>query len=696
MAGGTAEAKRILLGMRDSAERRELATWLAAEGYHVGHCADEAGLAQRIDATVHVVILADELAAGPLDEVSAALERLPAGSAIPFILLSRNAEPHAALKARLPPTINDFVVLEEPVGPATLLSCLATCMRLRQHQRAHHAEATERADQRTRFERLIENLPIGVCFIDADGNTLLSNPKYDEYVPNRKIPSTAPERARRWVGLDSHGQVIPPSQYVGARALRGEQVNGQDYRYYPEEGGERWLRLSGVPLYDHAEQSMGAAVVIIDVDAERRNEVMLRQFNHALEHEVDLRTQALQEALDRLTVEIQERNHAEELLRHSQKMEAVGQLTGGIAHDFNNMLTGIIGALDLIRMRLDAGRPDDLPRYLDAAHGSAQRAAALTQRLLAFSRRQSLQTRPTEVNALIKAMADLLQRSLSETTGFELELDEAAGLALADPNQLENALLNLTLNARDAMPGGGTLRIETSRLRIDAEQAAQHAVPADEYVRLRVIDTGAGIAPGLLDKVFEPFFTTKPLGQGTGLGLSMVYGFVRQSGGFVSVDSRLGQGTVIALHLPAAAADVREVPASREPRKASAGDGQSILIVEDDDAVRLLLQTALEDLGYQVHLAADSQRALSLAARLDSLDLLLSDVGLPGLNGRQLAEMLQQERPGLPVVLITGYTEQASSRAEFLGPGMRLMTKPFTLELLAETVAGALASPALA
>lgn len=696
MAGGTAEANRILLGMRDSAERRELATWLTVEGYHVGHCSDQPSLAQRIDATVAAVLLADEPATGPLDEVGTALERLPAGSAIPFILLSRDAEPYAALRARLPAAINDFVVLEDPVWPATLLSCLATCLRLHQQQRAHHAEVIERADQQARFERLIVNLPIGVSFIDPHGNTLLSNPKYDEYVPNRKIPSAAPERARRWVGLDSQGQVIPPSQYVGARALRGEQVNGQDYRYYPEEGGERWLRLSGVPLYDHAEQLMGAAVVIIDVDAERRNEVMLRQFNHALEHEVDLRTQALQEALDRLTVEIQERNHAEELLRHSQKMEAVGQLTGGIAHDFNNMLTGIIGALDLIRMRLDADRHDDLPRYLDAAHGSAQRAAALTQRLLAFSRRQSLQTRPTEVNALIKAMADLLQRSLSETTGFELELDEAAGLALADPNQLENALLNLTLNARDAMPGGGTLRIETSRLRIDAEQAAQHAVPADEYLRLRVIDTGAGIAPGLLDKVFEPFFTTKPLGQGTGLGLSMVYGFVRQSGGFVSVDSRLGQGTVITLHLPAAAADVREVPASREPRKASAGDGQSILIVEDDDAVRLLLQTALEDLGYQVHLAADSQRALSLAARLDSLDLLLSDVGLPGLNGRQLAEMLQQERPGLPVVLITGYTEQASSRAEFLGPGMRLMTKPFTLELLAETVAGALASPALA
>ncbi|MEC7471898.1 MAG: ATP-binding protein [Pseudomonadota bacterium] len=519
MAGGTAEAKRILLGMRDSAERRELATRLTAEGYHVGHRTDQAGLAQRIDATIEVVILADELAAGPLDEVGAALEKLPAGSAIPFILLSRDAEPHAALKARLPSTINDFVVLDEPVRPASLLSCLATCMRLRQHQRAHHAEATERTDQRTRFERLIENLPIGVCFIDADGNTLLSNPKYDEYVPNRKIPSTAPERARRWVGLDSHGQVIPPSQYVGARALRGEQVDGQDYRYYPEEGGERWLRLSGVPLYDHAEQPMGAAVVIIDVDAERRNEVMLRQFNHALEREVELRTQALQRALDQLTVEVQERSRAEEQLRHSQKMDAVGQLTGGIAHDFNNMLTGIIGALDLTRLRLASGRHDDLPRYLDAAQNSAQRAASLTQRLLAFSRRQPLQTRPTAVNSLIRSLAELLQRSLGETIRFELALEDTAGLALVDPSQMENALLNLALNARDAMPDGGTLRIETQRLALQAEQATRHGVPTGEYLCVRVIDSGVGIPAALVDKVFEPFFTTKPLGEGTGLGL---------------------------------------------------------------------------------------------------------------------------------------------------------------------------------
>ncbi len=693
MANEAAQTKRILLGMRESAERRELATRLTVEGYHVGHCTDQAGLAQRIDATVEVVILADELAAMPLDEVGAALEKLPVGSAIPFILLSRDAEPHAALKARLPSTINDFVVLEEPVGPATLLSCLATCMRLRQHQRAHHAEAIERADQQSRFERLIENLPLGVCFIDADGNTLLSNPKYDEYVPNRKIPSTAPERARRWVGLDSQGQVIPPSQYVGARALRGEQVNDQDYRYYPEEGGERWLRLSGVPLYDHAGQLMGAAVVIIDVDAERRNEVMLRQFNHALEHEVDLRTQALQRALDQLTVEVQERSRAEEQLHHSQKMDAVGQLTGGIAHDFNNMLTGIIGALDLTRLRLASGRHDDLPRYLDAAQNSAQRAASLTQRLLAFSRRQPLQTRPTAVNSLIRSLTELLQRSLSETIRFELALEDDVGLALVDPSQMENALLNLTLNARDAMPDGGTLRIETQRLALQVEQATRHGVPTGEYLCVRVIDSGVGIPAALVDKVFEPFFTTKPLGEGTGLGLSMVYGFMRQSGGFVTIDTHQDVGTCVALHMPAAPADACEAPITPSTRQPSAGGGRTVLVVEDDDAVRPLLQSALEDFGYHVHVAADSQRALELAADLDSLDLLLTDVGLPGLNGRQLAEMLQQRRPGLPVVLITGYAEQAATRLDCLAPGMHLMTKPFTLELLAETVTHALAAP---
>jgi len=218
-------------------------------------------------------------------------------------------------------------------------------------------------------------------------------------------------------------------------------------------------------------------------------------------------------------------------------------------------------------------------------------------------------------------------------------------------------------------------------------------VQAGEYLCVRVIDTGIGIPAALVDKVFEPFFTTKPLGEGTGLGLSMVYGFVRQSGGFITIDSCQGKGTRVALHMPAAPADAREESAAATSRVPGAGGGRTVLLVEDDDTVRPLLQSALEDFGYRVHLAADSQSALEVAAQLDSLDLLLTDVGLPGLNGRQLAEMLQQRRPGLPVVLITGYAEQAATRLDCLAPGMQLMTKPFSLELLAETVARAIATP---
>ncbi len=695
MASGDTHAKCIVLGAEENDDRDQLASLLGAHGYRVVRCPDQAALAQALRHPVEAVILADELAAAPLDEVAEALDALADGQVVPFIVLSRaldhGPDAYAALRARLPVAIRDVLMLDDPVSASTLLSCLATCAHLQQDRFARQHRMATQADQQSHFERLIENLPVGVCFIDADGKTVLSNPKYDEYVPNRRIPSTEPGRARRWVGLDSDGKVIPPNQYVGARALRGEQVNGQDYRYYPEDGGERWLRLSGVPLYDHTEQPAGAALVIIDVDAEKRNEEMLRQFNQQLEQEVRLRTEALQQALDRLTVEVQERSRAEEQLRHSQKMDAVGQLTGGIAHDFNNMLTGIIGALDLIRLRLASGRHDDLPRYLEAARGSAQRAASLTQRLLAFSRRQPLQTQPCAVNPLIRSLAELLQRSLSETVRFELALDDDAGLALVDPGQMENALLNLALNARDAMPDGGTLRIETQRLALPPEQASRHGVQPGEYLCIRVIDSGVGIPAALVDKVFEPFFTTKPLGEGTGLGLSMVYGFVRQSSGFITIDTRQGEGTRVTLHIPAAPADAREQPAAAPIRKADAGGGRTVLLVEDDNAVRPLLQSALEDFGHRVHLAADSQRALEVAAGLDSLDLLLTDVGLPGLNGRQLAEMLQQRRPGLPVVLITGYAEQATTRVDCLAPGMHLMTKPFTLELLAETVSRALA-----
>lgn len=559
--------------------------------------------------------------------------------------------------------------------------------RLRQFEIADRL--VELAEQQATLEKLVEHLPVGICLIDVNGTTVLSNPTYERYVPNRRIPSTDTQYAERWVGLDSEGQLIPRNRFAGARALRGETVEGADFRYYPDDGPELWTRVNAVPLYDSQRNIKGAALVVIDINAEKQNEEMLRRFNDDLEYQVKARTRALEEALEKLTQETRERARTEEQLRQSMKMDAVGQLTGGIAHDFNNMLTGVIGALDLMRLRIGRQQYGDLDRYMTAAYTSASRAAALTQRLLAFSRRQSLEARATSVNPLILSLGDLLKRTMTERIKLELQLDDNAGLALVDPNQLENALLNLCINARDAMPDGGTLAIATSRADIDEADAIRLGGNQGSYVSIRVSDTGVGIAESVLGNIFEPFFTTKPLGQGTGLGLSMVYGFVQQSSGFVSVTSEEGAGTSITLYIPLALTSAVEKASTIAPVDFTCGKGQTILVVEDDDSVRLLLASALEDFGYKVHLAEDGQQALSLLDGLRALDLLITDVGLPGLNGRQLAEIIQQKRPSLPVLFISGYAENAAIRSEFLGVGMSMMTKPFTLEHLAATVSAA-------
>lgn len=614
-------------------------------------------------------------------------------SDIPFLLIadtqSESRADFIAIKERLPAWVTDLVILEQPIRPAALLSTVAMAWRSRRRQFEITDRLVELAEQQATLESLVEHLPVGICLIDVNGATVLSNPTYERYVPNRKIPSADSQHAERWVGLDSQGQLIPRDQFAGARALRGETVEGADFRYYPDDGPELWTRVNAVPLYDSQRKIRGAALVVIDINAEKQNEEMLRRFNDDLEFQVKARTRALEHALDKLTLESQERARTEEQLRQSMKMDAVGQLTGGIAHDFNNMLTGVIGALDLMRLRIGRQQYGDLDRYMAAAHTSASRAAALTQRLLAFSRRQSLEARAVSVNPLILSLSDLLKRTLTERIKLELQLDESAGLALVDPNQLENALLNLCINARDAMPDGGILAITTSRADIDETEAVRLGGNIGRYVSIRVSDTGVGIPAPVLGKIFEPFFTTKPLGQGTGLGLSMVYGFVQQSSGFVSVASEEGAGTSITLHIPLAQPSAAKSASIATPVDLASGRGQTILVVEDDDSVRLLLADALEDFGYYVHLAEDGQQALSSLDRLPALDLLITDVGLPGLNGRQLAEIIQQKRPDLPVLFISGYAENAAIRSEFLGAGMSMMTKPFTLEHLAETVSAA-------
>jgi len=399
----------------------------------------------------------------------------------------------------------------------------------------------------------------------------------------------------------------------------------------------------------------------------------------------------LQRTLETLEQQVQERTaqlrHNEEALRQSQKMEAVGQLTGGIAHDFNNMLTGIIGSLELLRRRLARGRTEDLDSLIDLGVTSANRAAGLTHRLLAFSRRQSLDSKPVEMNALVTSMGELLHRSLSESIQLEMRLDPQLWVAEADPNQLESALLNLVLNARDAMPNGGRLLVETLNQRLDADftQAHDNLAPG-EYVLLRVSDNGCGMPEAIINRVFDPFFTTKPIGQGTGLGLSMIYGFSKQSGGHVTLDSTLGRGTEVSLYLPRLRGDLKQDEPPQAQQSGAAQQGETVLIVEDDPAVRVLVSAVLGELGYSYLEAGDARSAMPILDSAQRIDLLISDVGLPGMNGRQLAEIGRQIRPQLKVLFITGYAEHAAARGGFLDPGMQLITKPFTFDLLTAKV----------
>jgi PAS domain S-box-containing protein len=378
----------------------------------------------------------------------------------------------------------------------------------------------------------------------------------------------------------------------------------------------------------------------------------------------------------------------EEALRQSQKMEAVGQLTGGIAHDFNNLLAGITGSLELLSARIAQGRHKEADRYINAAQGAAKRASALTHRLLAFSRRQTLAPKVTNINSLVAGMEELIRRTVGPS--ITIEVVGTAGLwsALVDPHQLENALLNLCINARDAMPEGGRITIETANKWLDERSARERDLPPGQYISLCVTDTGTGMTPEVIARAFDPFFTTKPIGQGTGLGLSMIYGFVRQSGGQVRIYSEVGQGTTMCLYLPRhhgeADATAGEMEHAAAPR---AEQGETVLVVDDEPTVRMLVTEVLEDLGYNAIEAADGPAALKILQSDVRIDLLVTDVGLPGgINGRQVADAARVARPDLKVLFITGYAENAAVGHGHLEPGMHLLTKPFSMDALADRV----------
>lgn len=534
------------------------------------------------------------------------------------------------------------------------------------------AQFHERMQEAERYRFLFETMEEGFCviqFIDgpngpmSDYVHLMANPAYSRHaglpdVVGRTLRQVIPDEAEVWL------------KHFGDVARTGEPVYFEHDLY----ATDRCLALSALRL-EPAEQQL-VAVIFRDATARKRAENALQKLNEQLEQRVN---QAMAERIK-----------AEEALRQAQKMEAVGQLTGGVAHDFNNLLGGILGALELAQARLADERPDALPELLHSAHGAAHRAAALVHRLLAFSRRQTLLPSLTCVAELVAGMHELIGRSV----GPHIRLQNCCAADLwpvrIDPPQLESALLNLCINARDAMPDGGDIVIRCNNVELLEAQAKSLDLAAGAYLCLSVEDSGRGMSAQVVARAVEPFFTTKPLGRGTGLGLSMVYGFVRQSGGQMHIDSTLGQGTVVTLFIPRHVPTVGSLAVQPELALCTTkppAAGCRVVVVEDEAAMRLVMAEVLEELGHQVEMFEDGPIALSGLQDASRPDLLVTDVGLPGgLNGRQVADALRARYPGLKVLFVTGYDETAVLSNGELEPGMSVLTKPFTLQALAERV----------
>jgi PAS domain S-box-containing protein len=515
-----------------------------------------------------------------------------------------------------------------------------------------------------KFETFAQMMPSMVWTSLPDGQIDWFNARVCEY-------SGIPEAEMK---PDGWAPVHPDDIEGATRAWREALASGEpfqtEYRIRRHDGLFRWHITRAVPIRA-ADGSIALWIgTSADIQDQKSSEQALADLNATLEEQVRARTAELLEA--------------EATLRQSQKMEAVGQLTGGLAHDFNNLLTGITGSLELLATRVAQGRFAELDRYLNTAQGAAKRAAALTHRLLAFSRRQTLDPKPTDINTLVHGMDELIRRTVSPLV--TVKVADAPGLwpVLADPNQLENALLNLCLNARDAMPDGGDLTIETGNLRLEASEAKALDLPPADYVSLSVADTGGGMTADVVAHAFDPFFTTKPLGEGTGLGLSMVYGFVRQSGGQARIYSEPGQGAKVCLYLPRHVGEDGVFELSAAARKVQPGAGETVLVVDDESSLRMLINEVLEELGYKVLQAENAAASLKILESSVRVDLLVTDVGLPGgMNGRQLADAALVTRPRLKILFITGYAENAALREHHLKPGLHILTKPFALETLA-------------
>ena len=505
-----------------------------------------------------------------------------------------------------------------------------------------------------------------------------------------------PELGRIGLRLEEVVATVHPDDKAGLVAAIDEAIRrggayAHQYRVRRADGRYYWIEANG--RVDHAADGTPLSFpgVLLDVEERRaaqaerdRNAAALQALNETLEQRVIERTTELM--------------RTEEQLRQAQKMEAVGQLTGGLAHDFNNLLAGISGSLELMQARIRKGQFGELERYIQVAQGATRRAAGLTHRLLAFSRQQTLTPKPTRVDQLVDGIEELVRRTIGPAIALEVVAADDLWPALIDPGQLENALLNLCINARDAMPDGGRITIAATNESLDAATAAAYGLPEGPYLSLCVTDTGTGMPPEVVARVFEPFFTTKPIGQGTGLGLSMIHGFAQQSGGQVRIHSEVGRGTAVRLYMPRHHGGVEGEAVPATPVDAGrALDGQTVLVVDDEPSVRMLVVEVLEDLGYTALQAQDSVAGLKILQSGARIDLLVTDVGLPGgMNGRQMADAARARRPDLKVLFITGYAEHGVLGSGQLEAGMHVLIKPFPVERLGTVIKELIDAPPVA
>lgn len=558
--------------------------------------------------------------------------------------------------------VHDVMIGAVGVRPATL--CLIQIVDV---TISTERERVLRERQNARYDAVVDSAQDAIITLDEVGVIQLANPAAQTQLGYESA---------ELVGHDA--KVLFPLQDnwrdILSAVIKGLPIHFPiDVAATRKDGSANYLEVSLSRW--RSEARVFVTAILRDVNERRSAEAARQAAADAL---AQLNATLEQRVVERSTQLIE----AEERLRQSAKMEAVGQLTGGIAHDFNNLLQGIVGALDRVKKRISDGRIGDVDRFIDGAMTSAHRAAALTHRLLAFSRRQPVDPRPVDVNDLIASVEELLRRSIGENIALEVISCADIWLVRCDSNQLENALLNLAINARDAMPGGGTLTISTGNISLNDREALKHELTAGEYVFIRVSDTGVGMPPDVRARAFDPFYTTKPIGQGTGLGLSMIYGYIRQSDGSVSIQSELGKGTTIDILLPRYLGDIDSPAIAEEMPESLAAANEVVLVVEDEAVVRLLVVELLHDLGYLALEAEDGQTAMRILQSGQRIDLLITDIGLPGLNGRQLADAARESRPNLKVLFMTGYAEKAASRS-FLASGMEIIAKPFAMDVLA-------------